>query len=152
MIIPFKTSIDPLCIPHSEQYNLFVLAKIENGKVQAMKMDTSKESIKKVEAVQLPKLNPDLDNIAKIICDYFRITIEELSGPSQKGTIMQARKIFCAIARRKTRRSLSKIGEFVNRDHCTVLGACRSIDELRMKINIKSGMSIHYNKIIQRFE
>ena len=154
MIESHTVTVNPFFLPKEEQFNLSALSHIHQSKITRLKfrIHTNHKKPELPELPRLPKLNSDLDNIAKVICEYFKITIEELSGPSQKGTIMKARKIFCAIARIKTRLSLQKIGEFVNRDHCTVRWAHRSIEELRMKVNIESGMNEHYEKIIQRFE
>ena len=152
MIEPFKTSIDPLCIPHSEQYNLFVLAKIENGKVQAMKMDTSKVSIRKIEAFQLPKIEATLENIAEAVSTYFKVTVDDMKGRCREGDIMKARLIFCAIAKLKSNCSLAKIGAFVNRSHCTVLNANNSVHQLGKKADGSLSLYEHYLIINERFE
>lgn len=152
MIESHIVAVNPFFLPEAEQFKLHGTSQVEDGKVSNMRFEAFVRKFNKPELPQIPKLNPNLDNIAKIICDYFGITMKELAGPSRKGNPLKARKIFCAIARNKTGLSLSKIGKFVNRDHCTVLSSYRSVEELRMKVNIESGMDYHYEKIIQRFE
>lgn len=43
-----------------------------------------------------------------------------------------ARKMYCYISRKCTRYSLSKIGEFINRDHTTILHSIKRCEDLML--------------------
>ena len=62
---------------------------------------------------------------------YFRITIEDLCGPSRSRTLVTARQIAMYLCRELTDLSLPKIGQaFGGRDHTTVMHADRKIRQL----------------------
>jgi chromosomal replication initiator protein len=62
---------------------------------------------------------------------YFGLTVDELRGSSRTQQIARARQIAMYLCRERTGLSLPKIGElFGNRDHSTVIHACRKIAEL----------------------
>ncbi|MBN1852304.1 MAG: ATP-binding protein [Pirellulales bacterium] len=76
-------------------------------------------------------LIPILPTITATIARYFKLTPWELKSQSRRHTIVHARGIAMYLARELTDTSLSKIGhEFGNRDHSTVLHACRKIADL----------------------
>lgn len=152
MIEPYSTTINPFCIPHAQQYDLYILAKIKDGRVQAMKIDTSKREIKRVKSIQEPKIEATIENIAEAVSIYFKITIGDLKGKCRKGDIMKARNIFCSIAKLKSGLSLGKIGAFVNRHHCTVISADNSVHQLGKKFDGSLSLYEHYVKIKERFE
>ncbi len=65
------------------------------------------------------------------VSDYFRISIDDLCGPSRSRTLVNARQIAMYLCRELTDLSLPKIGqEFGGRDHTTVMHAERKIRQL----------------------
>ncbi len=65
------------------------------------------------------------------VADYFRISVDDLCGPSRSRTLVNARQIAMYLCRELTDLSLPKIGqEFGGRDHTTVMHAERKIRQL----------------------
>ncbi len=83
-----------------------------------------------------------IEYIQKIICDYFKISIEEINAKTRKREVVQARQLCMFFAKKYTKLSLTSIGNFCgNKNHATVLHACRTISNLqetdkKMKIYI----------------
>ena len=73
-----------------------------------------------------------IENIQKVVADYFKIRLVDLGSKQRHRSIVRPRQIAMALARELTNRSLPEIGAaFGDRDHTTVMYACRKIDELR---------------------
>ena len=81
---------------------------------------------------QLGKLQPSMGTIAQRVSQYFHIPVKQLRGPSQQRHIVRARGVAMNLAWNMTDKSLEAIGRyFGNRDHTTVLHACRRIEQLQ---------------------
>ncbi|MFC7787921.1 chromosomal replication initiator protein DnaA [Microbacterium sp. MAHUQ-60] len=75
---------------------------------------------------------------------YFKLTVDDLYGSSRSQQIAIARQIAMYLCRERTSLSLPKIGQlFGNRDHTTVMYACKKISEL-----MKERRSI-YNQVTE---
>lgn len=75
---------------------------------------------------------------------YFKLTVDDLYGSSRSQQIAGARQIAMYLCRERTSLSLPKIGQlFGNRDHTTVMYACKKISEL-----MKERRSI-YNQVTE---
>ncbi len=73
-----------------------------------------------------------IENIQKIVAEYYRIKVSDLKSKSRKRTVTRPRQFAMALAKELTNRSLPEIGkEFDGRDHTTVLHACKKIAQLR---------------------
>ncbi len=73
-----------------------------------------------------------LDNIQKIVAEYFKIRASDLLSGKRNRMIARPRQIAMALAKELTNHSLPEIGDaFGGRDHTTVLYATRRIAELR---------------------
>ncbi|MGB7449753.1 MAG: chromosomal replication initiator protein DnaA [Ornithinimicrobium sp.] len=65
------------------------------------------------------------------VSNYFRISVDDLCGPSRSRTLVNARQVAMYLCRELTDLSLPKIGqEFGGRDHTTVMHAERKIRQL----------------------
>lgn len=72
-----------------------------------------------------------VDYIQKIISDYFQLDIETLQSKTRKRDVVQARQLAMFFAKKYTKNSLASIGSQIgNRDHATVLHACKTVDNL----------------------
>ncbi|HRS54377.1 MAG TPA: chromosomal replication initiator protein DnaA [Bacteroidales bacterium] len=72
-----------------------------------------------------------VDYIRKIVCDYFNIPSELINSQSRKREIVQARQLTMYFSKRYTKLSLAIIGMHCgNKDHATVLHACRTVNNL----------------------
>ena len=61
---------------------------------------------------------------------YFTVRLDELNGPSRAGNVALARQVAMYICRDLTDLSLPKIGAEFDRDHTTVIHACRKVRAL----------------------
>ncbi len=72
-----------------------------------------------------------VDNIQRLVADYFNIKISDLVSKSRARNIARPRQLAMAFSKQYTNLSLPKIGaEFGGRDHTTVIHACKKVDEL----------------------
>jgi chromosomal replication initiator protein len=72
-----------------------------------------------------------IDNIQKTISEYYNISLSELLSRSRSRSIARPRQIAMSLAKELTEKSLPEIGKaFGNRDHTTVIHACRTIKNL----------------------
>lgn len=72
-----------------------------------------------------------IDYIQKIVCDYFGIPVDQINSKTRKREIVQVRQLSMFFAKKMTNSSLSTIGQHCgNKDHATVLHACRTINNL----------------------
>ena len=93
-------------------------------------IDLIRESLKDLVSLQDRQVN--IDNIQKMVAEYYKIKIADLKSKKRTRSIARPRQMAMALAKELTNRSLPEIGEaFGGRDHTTVLHACRKIKELR---------------------
>ena len=72
-----------------------------------------------------------IDYIQKVVSDYFQIDTETLKSKTRKRHIVQARQLAMFFAKKYTKAYLSNIGNQIgDRDHATVLHACKTVDNL----------------------
>lgn len=93
-------------------------------------IDLIKESLKDLLALQDKQVS--LDNIKRIVAEYYKIKLAELMSKRRSRSIARPRQVAMALSKELTNHSLPEIGDsFGGRDHTTVLHACRKIKELR---------------------
>ena len=72
-----------------------------------------------------------IDYIQKVICDYFDMPIDLMKSKTRKREIVQARQLTMYFSKKLTKYSLASIGaQCGNKDHATVLHACRTVSNL----------------------
>jgi chromosomal replication initiator protein len=75
-----------------------------------------------------PKSHPSAQAILDVVCRHFRISLDEVTGPSRSRDVTFARHVAMYLLRLRAQRSFTQIGQlFGGRDHSTVLTACRRI-------------------------
>lgn len=93
-------------------------------------IDLIKDSLKDLLALQDRQIS--LDNMKKIVAEYYKIKVADLMSKRRSRSIARPRQVAMALAKELTNHSLPEIGDsFGGRDHTTVLHACRKIKELR---------------------
>jgi len=81
--------------------------------------------------VKHTKREVSIDYIQKIVSDYFQMDVETLQSKTRKRHIVQARQLAMFFAKKLTKASLASIGSQIGqRDHATVLHACKTVDNL----------------------
>jgi len=72
-----------------------------------------------------------IDYIQKVVCDYFDMPLEAINSKTRKREIVQARQLAMFFSKKHTKNSLATIGLHCgNKDHATVLHACRTVNNL----------------------
>ncbi|MCX6305580.1 MAG: chromosomal replication initiator protein DnaA [Bacteroidetes bacterium] len=72
-----------------------------------------------------------IDYIQKVVCEFFNIPIEMIYSKTRKREIVQARQLSMYFSKKHTKSSLASIGLHCgNKDHATVLHACRTVNNL----------------------
>lgn len=95
-----------------------------------LNLDLAKEALRDILSVANRQIT--IDGIQKIVADYFKIRIADMHSKKRSRNVARPRQVAMALAKDLTQMSLPEIGEaFGNRDHTTVLHACRKITDLR---------------------
>lgn len=72
-----------------------------------------------------------IDDIIKKVADYYGVEVNSINTRSRKREVVQVRQVSMYLAKKYLDISTSKIGQYVgNRDHATVLHACKTITNL----------------------
>jgi chromosomal replication initiator protein len=101
-----------------------------NGK--EITLDSAKDALKDLLSAQNRQIT--VDNIQRTVADYYKIKITDMHSKKRTRNIARPRQLAMALAKELTQMSLPDIGDaFGNRDHTTVLHACRTIAALREK-------------------
>ncbi len=73
----------------------------------------------------------NLDVIENIVCRHYNVNAHDIFRISRKKELAEARQVFHYMARKYTKSPLSKIGEWSNRNHATVMHSVKSVNNLR---------------------
>lgn len=93
-------------------------------------LNLAKEALRDLVAVRTRQIS--IENIKKVVAEYFRISVRDLTGKNRSRVYARPRQIAMSLARELTLKSYPDIGqEFDGRDHTTVIHACRQIDVLK---------------------
>jgi chromosomal replication initiator protein len=72
-----------------------------------------------------------IDNIMGTVSKYYNIQLKELRSPRRNRSLARPRQIAMSLSRELTQHSLPEIGAAFEKDHTTVLHACRAIGKLK---------------------
>jgi chromosomal replication initiator protein len=97
-----------------------------------LSLDLAREALRDILHVANRQIN--VEGIQKTVAEYFKIKVSDMHSKRRNRNIARPRQVAMALAKDLTQMSLPEIGEaFGNRDHTTVLHACRTIATLRKK-------------------
>ena len=96
-------------------------------------IDFVRETLKDILALQDRLVT--IENIQKVVAEYYRIKVSDLKSKSRVRSVTRPRQIAMALAKELTNRSLPEIGRAFDRDHTTVLNACREVPKFREQDN-----------------
>jgi len=95
-----------------------------------LSLDLAKEALRDI--LNLNSRQVSVEGIQKTVAEYFKIKISDMHSKRRSRNVARPRQVAMALAKDLTQMSLPEIGEaFGNRDHTTVLHACRTIASLR---------------------
>ena len=97
-----------------------------------LSLDLAREALRDILNVANRQIT--VEGIQKTVADYFKIKASDMHSKRRTRNIARPRQVAMALAKDLTQMSLPEIGEaFGNRDHTTVLHACRTVATLRKK-------------------
>lgn len=89
-----------------------------------------------------------IDSIKKLICQYYKVTNEELISKSRRSEIVHPRQMAMYLARRYTDCPLQFIGRAFNRYHATAIHAINSVEKAaKTNSEVKNQLSILSQKL-----
>ncbi|OGA73803.1 MAG: chromosomal replication initiation protein DnaA [Betaproteobacteria bacterium RIFCSPLOWO2_12_FULL_65_14] len=95
-----------------------------------LSLDLAKEALRDILNVASRQVS--VEGIQKTVAEYFKIKVSDMHSKKRSRNLARPRQVAMALAKDLTQMSLPEIGEaFGNRDHTTVLHACRTIASLR---------------------
>ncbi len=95
-------------------------------------LEFAKEALK--DLLSLHNRQISIENIQKTVAEFYKIKVADLHSKKRNRNIARPRQMAMALAKELTEMSLPDIGDaFGNRDHTTVLHACRTVAALRTK-------------------
>jgi chromosomal replication initiator protein len=96
----------------------------------------------------LPKIT--VSHIQDVVCDSFKISLDELHSKSRRKEIAAARKVAMFLCRRYTTQSLVSIGQSFKRSHSSVLHAVNDLSNEMKEQGSKLKRQVEY--VIRRLE
>ncbi len=95
-----------------------------------LSLELAKEALQDILNVASRQVS--VEGIQKTVAEYFKIKMSDMHSKKRSRNVARPRQVAMALAKDLTQMSLPEIGEaFGNRDHTTVLHACRTIASLR---------------------
>jgi len=99
-----------------------------------LSLELAKEALRDI--LNLNSRQVSVEGIQKTVAEYFKIKMSDMHSKKRSRNVARPRQVAMALAKDLTQMSLPEIGEaFGNRDHTTVLHACRTIASLRTRDN-----------------
>jgi chromosomal replication initiator protein len=91
----------------------------------------------------------NIEDIQRIVCDYFKIPEDLIRAKTRKQEIVNARQIAMYLAKELTNSSLKTIGlHFGGRDHSTVIHSCQTVeDQLKKDVRYRDVLNQLKRKI-----
>lgn len=106
-------------------------ALVANAKFMGRKITITlaKEVLKTYVKISPKEIS--IENIRKVVCDYFNIDEATFDSPKRTRDIAQARQIAMYLCKQHTKSPLSAIGAAIGgKNHATVLHACKAVTNL----------------------
>jgi len=106
--------------------SLFAQATLNKKEID---LELAKRVLKNFVKASFKELS--IDDIQKMVCNFYNVPYNDLLTKTRKREIVQARQITMYFAKKFTRSSLKTIGEhFTGKDHTTVIHSCQTVENL----------------------
>lgn len=89
----------------------------------------AKEVLADILSSEQEKYAVSINQIKKVVCKYFKVSIEDLNSKKKNSSIAWPRQVSMYLATELTTLSLPEIGREFNRDHSTVIHAKEKVKE-----------------------
>lgn len=104
------------------------------------------EALKNITPPKKTGNNASAEDIKKAVCDYYNLTLQQLTGPSKTAAITTPRFIAIYLCRSLLNMTFEDIGTEFNRDHTSVMNAVIKIEKL---MNEDQSYKLVINKLQQ---
>lgn len=123
---------------------VIAMARFKRGVVD---MHLVRESLK--DAIAVHTRQNSVENIQKVVAEYYRLPLRDLTGKSRVRKIARARQLAMLLSRELTAKSYPEIGRaFEGRDHSTVIHACETIEKQKqIEPNLLEDYNILYRTL-----
>jgi hypothetical protein len=108
--------------------------RIAGLEAQLAVLDASVQITKAAPAVLVPferRLFPWIGRLAQAVADEWGVSAAELTSQRRQGLLIKPRFVLVWAVKQASDYSLPQIGRLLNRDHTTVMHACRRVNEWR---------------------
>lgn len=68
--------------------------------------------------------------VLEVVAEWFDVSIKDIQGPSRQKTLVHARWVCSHLLRKHTTKSLTQIGNLIQKDHSVVFNGCDRIERL----------------------
>jgi len=102
---------------------LVAMRDVTGGRITAELVDKVVSDV-----VRISPYVPTPDDIINEVARFFKVTADEIKGPSRQSNIKTARHVAAYLIRVLTNLTLPAIGDVINRDYTTVLAAIRKTE------------------------
>ena len=93
-----------------------------------------------------------MDTIANEVCIYYDINLNDLKGRSRVRKIVEAREVFCMLAKVFEKVKNSVIARYLNRDHSTITNAIDKYgDDYKTDRTFRINADAIANKLISNY-
>jgi len=116
------------------------------NKQDEITLDSAKEALKNITPPKKGTSSVTAEEIKKTICDYYNISMQQLTGSSRVSTLTTPRFIAIYLCREMLNMTYESIGYEFGRDHASVMNACLKIEK---QINENEAYKLVINKIKQ---
>ena len=100
-----------------------------------LSLDLAKDALRDI--LNIANRQITVENIQKTVAEFFKLKISDMHSKKRSRNVARPRQVAMALTKDLTQMSLPEIGEaFGNRDHTTVLHACRTIASLRKQDSV----------------
>ena len=111
---------------------------------QEVSVDLAKAVV--ANSVRMSKRQVSFEQIAETVANYCNIDTSLLYGKSRKREISDARQLLMYFAKKETQLSSTNIGMRLNRNHATVLHACKQVEQ---RISVEKSFADDVQKLME---
>lgn len=116
------------------------------NKSEVITLPLAMEALKNITPPKRSNSSITVEDVKKVVCDYYGLTSQQLTGSSRMSVITTPRFIAIYLCRSMLNMTFEDIGVEFNRDHSSIMNACIKIEKL---INEDQSYKLVINKLQQ---
>ena len=116
------------------------------NKSEVITLPLAMEALKNITPPKRSNASISVEDVKKVVCDYYGLTSQQLTGSSRMSAITTPRFIAIYLCRSMLNMTFEDIGVEFNRDHSSIMNACIKIEKL---LNEDQSYKLVINKLQQ---